>query len=106
MRSVVSASGYLVWACDTPSLTTVSASATSVQLLAPNDSRAYASVYNDSTSVLFLSWGPTASAGAFTTKVQPQGLYELPAVRGTVFVGQLSGAWASGNGSAKITEAS
>lgn len=82
-------------------LSSVAASATSVPLLAANPDRASASVYNESTSVLYLALAATASATAYTVAIPASGYYELVA---PAYTGAISGIWASANGNARITE--
>jgi hypothetical protein len=106
-RAAVTGSGYSVLVCDTATPIRVTAVTSSTVLLAANDSRIHASVFNDSTATLYLLWGTgTASATNFTAKIPSQGHYELPRATGLSiqFVGQLTGAWASANGAAQVTE--
>lgn len=98
-----SAPNQSVWVCDTPTVTPVPASVTAVTLMDPDDGRVHGQVFNDSTSVLYVRWGAGASSTVYTTKVAPQALYELP--RFHPYVGLVTGAWASANGSAKVTVA-
>lgn len=80
----------------------VAANASSVTLLAANASRKMASIYNDSSAILYLDMsGGTASATSFTTKLQAETLYEFPL---PVYVGAVTGIWASATGAARITE--
>src|ERR1043166_7404353 len=53
----------------TATLTNVSASASSVAVLAANTSRLGATVHNDSTAALYLKFGATASTSSFTVKI-------------------------------------
>lgn len=92
-----------VWLCDTPTVTSVPSSVTAVTLMDPDDGRVHGQVFNDSTSVLHIRWGSGASTTAYTTKVAPQALYELPRIN--PYVGLVTGAWATANGSAKVTVA-
>lgn len=84
----------------TPALTNVSASATSVTVLASNAARRGATIYNDSTEILYLKFGATASATSFTIKMQPDTYYEVP----FVYTGVIDGIWNSASGSARVTE--
>ena len=81
----------------------MAASATSVTVLAASASRQGASVYNDSTAVLYLKLGAAASVTSHTTQVAAGQLYELPA---PVYTGIIDGIWASATGSARVTELS
>lgn len=85
----------------TAALTSVGASITSVSLLAANADRAGATFYNESTSVLYLAYGATASATAYTVAIPASGYYELPA---PAYTGAISGIWVAANGNARITE--
>jgi hypothetical protein len=78
---------------------TVAASATSVQLLASNANRLGAVVHNDSTAVLRIALGFTASATAFTFRLQAQETVVLPP-----FTGAVNGIWETATGAARITE--
>lgn len=78
---------------------TVASSATSVTLKAANTSRLSLIIYNDSTAILRVKYGATASATDFT--------WAIPAA-GSLIIGDyngvLDGIWASANGNARITE--
>ncbi len=84
----------------TATLSNVSGSASSVTVLAANTSRLGATVYNDSTAILYLKFGATASTTSFTVKLQADDYYEVP----FGYVGILDGIWASATGSARVTE--
>jgi hypothetical protein len=81
--------------------TNVAASATSVTLLASNTSRLAASIFNDSTSALYVKLGVTASATSFTVKVLAGGYFELPH---PCYTGVIDGVWDSATGTARVTE--
>ena len=85
----------------TATLTNVSSSVTNVTLLSSNASRKMATIFNDSTTNLFVKFGATASATSFTVKIALGGYYELPI---PVYTGQIDGIWDVANGSARITE--
>lgn len=78
----------------------VSASASNVTLLASNAARVGASIHNDSTAILYLKLGATASATSFTARLTEQGYYEVPAG----YTGIIDGIWASATGTARVTE--
>ena len=79
----------------------VAGSASSVTILAANALRTGASVYNDSTAILYLDvTGGTASATSFTIKLQADEYYEVP----FGYHGLITGIWASATGSARVTE--
>jgi hypothetical protein len=83
-------------------VTQVTSSATSVTLKASNASRKGLSVFNDSTAVLYLKFGATASATSFTVKIGAGEYWESPAA--PVYTGVVDGIWASANGFAYVTE--
>jgi hypothetical protein len=84
----------------------VASSASSVTLLPINANRKQASIYNDSTQILYLNAeGDTASATHYTVQIYPNGLYELPTSDGgTIYTGAITGIWVSANGFARVTE--
>lgn len=85
----------------TSNLSSTADGTTSAVLLAANSSRVGASVYNDSTAVLYLALGLVASSTAYTTQVPAGGLYELP----SGYTGPVAGVWASNStGAARVTE--
>jgi hypothetical protein len=87
----------------TSTLTNVTASVTSGTLLAANAARRGATVWNDSTSILYVRLGAgTAAATAATVKLVADAYYELP----YGFTGAVVGVWVSAVGSARVTEVS
>ncbi len=88
----------------TSTLSNVNSSATSVSILASNTSRKSAYFFNDSTSVLYLKFGTTASATSYTLQIQPNGFFEMPSK--PVYTGAIDGIWSSANGSVRTTELS
>jgi len=81
--------------------TSVASSASSVTILAANSNRLGATVYNDSTQILYLLLGTgPASTSVYTVQLGSQSYYEVP----FNFTGQLTGIWASANGNARVTE--
>lgn len=84
----------------TATLSNVSGSATSVTLLSSNASRLGASIHNDSTAILYLKLGTTASTTSFTVKMQQDDHYEVP----SGYTGRIDGIWASATGSARVSE--
>jgi hypothetical protein len=80
--------------------TTVASSASNVQLLAANASRLGSTIFNDSSSMLYVKLGSTATLTDFTIKVFPQSYYEVP----FGFTGNINGFWISANGSARVGE--
>jgi hypothetical protein len=85
----------------------VAASATAVTLLAANGSRKGATIYNDSSAVLYVKLGSGASTTSFTALLVGNGggaggYFEVPAA----YTGIITGIWASATGAARITELS
>lgn len=91
---------YVRTRTSTATLSNVSGSASSVNLLASNANRDGATIYNDSTAVLYVKLGSTASTSSFTVKVAAGGYYELP----FGYTGTIDGIWSAANGSARVTE--
>lgn len=95
-----------LWTRDTdPATGTTSAvadAATSTTVLASNAARRGATIWNDSTAVLYLLLGSgTASATNCTVKLIADAFYEVP----FGYTGIISGIWASdASGSARVTE--
>jgi hypothetical protein len=77
-----------------------SSSTSSVMLLDINLERVGASIYNDSTSNLYIKLGSAASATDFTVLLVSGAYYELP----YGYLGTIEGIWSSTNGSARMTE--
>lgn len=84
----------------TATLSNVASSAASVTLLAAAP-RTMATVWNDSTAILYLKFGATAIATSATVPIAAQGYYEFPS---PIDQGRVDGIWASANGFARITE--
>lgn len=82
--------------------TSVASSASNVTLLASNANRKGATIFNDSTQILYVKLGATASTSSYTVEVQSDGYYEVP----FNYTGIIDGIWASANGNARITEIS
>lgn len=87
-------------AATTPALTSVSGSVASVSILASNTSRKSFIVTNDSTAILYLAYGATASTTAYSVKMYPNACY----ISDFVYTGALSAIWSAAAGSARITE--
>lgn len=85
----------------TATLSSVAGSASSVQLVAAAATRRGLAVFNDSTAVLYLKFGTTASTTSYTVQVPGGGYYEAPA---PCYTGRVDGIWASATGNARITE--
>ncbi len=86
----------------TATLSNVSGSASSVTLLASNASRKNATFFNDSTSLLYIKFGTTASTTSYTVQVPPGYYYEMPI--GQMYTGRIDGIWSAANGAARVTE--
>ena len=100
------ASGLLVkpsnQSASSASLTNVNDTASSTSLLASNSARKGAIVYNDSTTILYLKYGTTASTTSFTVKIPPDSYWEMP---NPIYTGAIDGIWsADASGAARITE--
>lgn len=75
----------------------------STTLLAANTARLGASVFNDSTALLYLSLAATCTSTSHTVQVPAGGFYELPE-GGAMYTGVITGVWASATGAARVTE--
>lgn len=84
----------------TATLSNVSASTASTTLITANTLRLSAIIYNDSTSILYLKYGTSASTTSFTAKLLSEDYFEIDI---PVYTGIVTGAWASATGDAKIT---
>lgn len=87
----------------TATLANVSTSTTSATLIASNTSRRSAVIYNDSTSILYVKFGSTASATSFTYRVSPGQHLELQI---PCYTGIITGILDASTGTARITEMS
>lgn len=85
----------------TATLANVSGSASSVTLQTSNAARRWWACHNDSTAILYVKFGSTASATSYTVKLQPDAYYEMIA---PAYTGIITGIWASATGSARMTE--
>lgn len=84
------------------SVTSVAGNASNVTLLSSNSSRKFATFFNESTAVLYLKLGSTASTSSYTVQIPSQGYYEMP----YRYTGQIDGIWSAANGNVRITELS
>jgi hypothetical protein len=89
----------------TPAQSSVAGSATSVSLLAANANRMGATIVNDSTALLYIKLGATASTTSYSVVLAgatsaPFAYYEVP----FNYTGAIDGIWASAAGNARITE--
>jgi hypothetical protein len=79
----------------------IASSATNVTLLSANANRRSLSIFNDSTAVLYIKFGATASTSSYKLQIAAGGYYEMPQ---PAYPGQIDGIWASANGNARISE--
>lgn len=79
----------------------VASSATSVPIFAAGSGAKVRTVWNDSSAILYLKFGATASITSATVAIASQGYYEFPQ---PVYAGQVDGIWASANGFARTTQ--
>lgn len=86
---------------DLSTLANVASSATSVTLQAANPKRRGWLVFNDSTAILYVKFGATASATSYVVQIAAGGYYEMP---NPIYTGVIDGIWASANGNARVTE--
>ena len=84
----------------TGTVTNVNAAIATTTLLNANTSRAGAIIFNDSTSVMYVKFGATASTTSYTTQIGAKGYYEIP----YTYTGRVDAIWASAVGAARITE--
>lgn len=90
----------------TATLANVSGSASSVTLQALNTNRKGLVIVNDSTAILYVKFGSTASSTSYTYLLAGSSggipaTLELP---GVVYTGIVTGIWASATGAARVTE--
>lgn len=81
----------------------VAGNASNVTLLASNASRRGAMFFNESTAVLYLKLGATATTSDYTVQLGPNEYYEVPV---PVYTGRIDGIWSAANGNVRITELS
>jgi len=92
-------------ASNTAAKTSIVAAASDTSLLASNLGRKGALFYNDSTAILYLSYGSgAASTSSYTVQVPANGFFELPPP--PVYTGAIRGIWSAANGNVRITEIS
>jgi hypothetical protein len=85
----------------TGALSNVAGTTTSGTILAANTARVGATIWNDSTAILYLRLASgTASASACTVKLIADAYYEVP----NGYAGVITGVWASAAGFARVTE--
>ena len=79
----------------------VPSSASAVTLLAANQDREAASIFNDSTAILYVKFGSSASTSSYKVQIAASGYFEFPQ---PIYTGIVTGIWASENGNARISE--
>jgi hypothetical protein len=85
----------------TATLSNVNDTASSTTLLASNANRLGAAIHNDSTAILYVKLGTTASLTDYTVRMAAQAHYEVP----FAYTGRIDGIWASdASGAARVTE--
>jgi hypothetical protein len=84
----------------TTNTSSVAASVSNVTLLASNGTRLGATFYNDSSALLYIKLGPTASLSDFTIKLLPLSYYEVP----YGYTGEIDGFWSNSTGFVRIGE--
>lgn len=82
-------------------LANVAGSASSVTLFSANANRRGGIIFNDSTAILYVKFGATASTTSFSYKLLAGATLEFPE---PMYVGVVDGIWASATGSARNTE--
>lgn len=85
----------------TATLANVASSASNVTIFAAGTAAKVRTVWNDSSAILYLKFGATASTTSATVAIASQGYYEFPQ---PVYAGQVDGIWASANGFARTTQ--
>lgn len=90
----------------TGAITSVNDTNVDTAILAANTNRKGATIFNDSTALLYLALANvTASSTVYTVQIPAGGYYELPMCDGGVYTGVIKGIWASdASGAARVTE--
>jgi hypothetical protein len=87
----------------TATLSNVTGATSNTTVLASNASRLGFTLYNDSTSAVYVKCGATASATSFTKYMLPQEVWTT-ANLGINYTGKLDAIWVSVNGAMRVTE--
>lgn len=85
----------------TSSVVQVASSDENITLKAANAIRLGLTIFNDSTAILYVKFGTTASAADYTVKIAAGGFFEMPF---PCYTGKIDGLWAAEDGNAYITE--
>lgn len=82
-------------------IASVNAATSSTTVLAANANRKGATIYNDSTAVLYLALADTtASTTVYSVQIPAGGYFEVP----NRYAGKIVGIWSAANGAARVTE--
>lgn len=79
----------------------LASSASSQTMRDANTDRKGLIIFNDSTAILYVKFGATASTTDFTFRLTPQGVYEM---RAPIYTGRIDIIHASENGTVRNTE--
>jgi hypothetical protein len=82
-------------------LANVASSASNVTIFSAAARANGRTVWNDSTAVLYLKFGATATSSSYTVQLAAGAFYEFPQ---PIYSGQVDGIWASANGNARTTQ--
>lgn len=85
-----------------PTQTSITSSTSNQTLLAANTTRLGLIIYNESTAVLYVKLGVTASTTSYTWQIAAGGVLQF--FGPVMYCGEIDGVWASANGFARITE--
>jgi hypothetical protein len=86
----------------TATLSSVNDTASTTTLVLSNANRIGLSIFNDSSKILYVKFGATASTTSFTVRMGAQAFYEMPE---PIYTGIIDGIWsADSTGAARITE--
>jgi hypothetical protein len=81
----------------------VASSASNVTLFAAATGRvSMRTIFNDSTQLVYVKFGVTATSSSYTVQIAAGGYYEFPGP-GDVYGGQVDAIWASANGNARVS---
>lgn len=81
-------------------LANVASSATNVNIFAAAGDTNGRIIYNDSSAILYIKFGATASTTSYTMQIAAGASYTFPT---PMYAGNVDGIWASANGFARTT---
>lgn len=85
----------------TATKTSVAGATADTSILASKANRKGATIYNDSTAIMYISLGAAAaSTTSFTTQIAAGGYYEVP----SYYTGAIRAVWSTATGNARVTE--